>query len=70
MLLDDTIKMIYPVFIREPFETKGGRKVFKMAAVDYFICSHHVDEFEEQAKMVPERSQGTVGPRCAPRLDG
>jgi len=53
MLLDDTIKMIYPLFIREPFRTKGG-EVFRMAAVEYFTGSHHVDEFEEQAKTVPE----------------
>ena len=53
MLLDDMIKMIYPLFIREPFRTKGGG-VFRMAAVEYFIGSHHVDEFEEQAKTVPE----------------
>jgi len=54
MLVDDTIKMIYPLFIREPFKTKEGRKVFRMAAVDYFIDSHDIDEFEEQAKTVTE----------------
>ena len=53
LLVDDTIKMIYPLFIREPFRTRGG-EVFRMAAVEYFTGSHHVDEFEEQAKTVPE----------------
>jgi len=50
LLVDDTIKMIYPLFIREPFRTNKGGEVFRMAAVDYFIDSHHVDEFETPAE--------------------
>jgi len=42
--------MIYPLFIREPFRTNKGGEVFRMAAVDYFIDSHHVDEFETPAE--------------------